>query len=49
MSTFSFSNLAIKAVAAAVPAHVHTFDPNSRRAARFSKQMGIEQMHISLT
>lgn len=49
MSTFSFSNLAIKAVAAAVPAYVHTFAPNSRRAARFSKQMGIEQVHISLT
>lgn len=49
MSTFSFSQLAIKSVAAAVPAHVHTFDQSSRRAARFSKQMGIYEVHISVT
>ncbi len=49
MSTFSFAQLAIKCVAAAVPAHVHTFDQSSRRAARFSKQMGIDEVHISVT
>lgn len=49
MSTFSFSHIALKTVAAAVPAHVHTLDPSSRRAARFSKQMGIDEVHISLT
>lgn len=49
MSSFSFEQISIKAVAAAVPAHVHTFDQNSRRAQRFSQQMGIDEVHISLT
>lgn len=49
MSSFSFEQISIKAVAAAVPAHVHTFDQSSRRAKRFSQQMGIDEVHISLT
>lgn len=49
MSMFSFKGISIKAIAAAVPTYVHTFDQSSKRVARFSKQMGIDEVHISLT
>ena len=48
MASFSFSNIAIRAISTAVPVDVKKFDLSDRQAARFVKQMGIEQVHISL-
>lgn len=49
MPSFQFSNVAIKAIATAVPANIKKFDISNRQTARFVKQMGIEQVHISIT
>lgn len=49
MASFSFSNIALRALAAAVPAHVKKFDTSVHKIARFVQQIGIEQVHISLT
>lgn len=49
MPSFQFSNVAIKAIATAVPDNVKKFDVSNRQTARFVKQMGIEQVHISIT
>ena len=49
MSSFSFDHLALRAMTAAVPRHVFTLDTSERRVAKFVKQMGIKQVHISLT
>lgn len=47
MSDFSFSNVALRAFAAATPSNVVKFDISERRVAKFVKQMGIEQVHLS--
>lgn len=47
MSDFSFSNVAIRAFSAATPSNVIKFNTNERRVAKFVKQMGIEQVHLS--
>ena len=49
MASFSFFNIAIRAISTAVPVDVKKFDLSDRQAARFVKQMGIEQVHISLS
>lgn len=49
MSSFSFSNISLRAFAAAAPSNVIQFDTTDRRVAKFVKQMGIEQVHISDT
>lgn len=49
MSSFSFDHLTLRTVAAAVPRHVITLDTSERRVAKFVKQMGIKQVHISIT
>ena len=49
MSVFSFDRMAIRAISAAVPAHVKKFDQSSRKVERFVQQIGIAQVHISLT
>lgn len=49
MSDFSFSNVALRAFAAAAPNNVIKFDTSERRVAKFVKQMGIEQVHLSTT
>ena len=49
MSDFSFSNVALRAFAAATPSNVIKFDTSERRVAKFVKQMGIEQVHLSIT
>ena len=49
MPSFQFSNVAIKAIATAIPANIKKFDVSNRQTARFVKQIGIEQVHISIT
>ena len=49
MSTFSFSNISLRAFAAAAPSNVIQFNTTERRVAKFVKQIGIEQVHISVT
>ena len=49
MSDFSFSNVALRAFAAATPSNVIKFNTSERRVAKFVKQMGIEQVHLSAT
>lgn len=49
MSSFSFHNVALRAFAVAVPRHVITADTSDRRTAKFVKQMGVEQVHLSIT
>ena len=49
MSCFSFSNIAIRSIAAAVPSYIKKFDTSSTKVARFVKQIGIAQVHISVT
>lgn len=47
MSDFSFSNVALRAFAAATPSNVIKFNTSERRVAKFVKQMGVEQVHLS--
>ena len=47
MSSFSFNNVALRAFAAATPSNVIKADLSDRRAAKFVKQMGVEQVHLS--
>ena len=49
MPKLSFDNIALRAIAAAVPSHVQAIDTSIRTNMRFVKQMGIKQRHISLT
>lgn len=49
MSSFQFSHVALRGFAAATPDHLIKFDTSDRRVARFVKQMGIEQVHLSVT
>lgn len=49
MSSFTFHNVALRAFAVAVPRHVITADTSDRRTAKFVKQMGVEQVHLSIT
>lgn len=49
MSSFTFNNVALRAFAVATPDHVIKADMSDRRMAKFVKQMGIEQVHISTT
>ena len=48
MSVFSFDRMVIRAISAAVPAHVKKVDQSSRKVERFVQQIGIAQVHISL-
>lgn len=49
MPHFSFSDISIKALAAATPNNIKRFDTSSRKVARLVKQLGVEQIHISYT
>ena len=49
MSSFQFSNIALRGFAAATPDHLIKFDTSDRRIAKFVKQMGIAQVHLSIT
>ena len=49
MSSFNFSNVALRAFAAAAPSYIYKLDTSDRRTAKFVKQMGVEEIHISAT
>ena len=49
MASYSFEHVAIRALATAVPDHVKVFDQSTPKVQRFVKQIGIEQVHISVT
>ena len=49
MASYSFEHVAIRALATAVPDHVKTFDQSTPKVQRFVKQIGIEQVHISVS
>lgn len=49
MSSFNFSNVALRAFAAAAPSYTYKLDTSDRRTAKFVKQMGIEELHVSAT
>lgn len=49
MSSFNFSNVALRAFAAATPTNIYKLDTSDRRVARYVKQMGVEQVHLSAT
>ncbi len=49
MAHLTFNQVAIRAVATAVPSFVQKVDLSERRAQKFAAQMGISQRHISIT
>ncbi len=49
MAQLTFSNIKIRAVAAAAPAYTQVVDTSDPFLAKFVAQMGISQRHISLT
>ena len=49
MSSFTFHNVAIRAISAAVPDHTIKLDTSNPYVAKFVKQIGIKQVHLSIT
>lgn len=49
MSPFQYSNIALRGFAVATPDHLIKFDTSDRRTSKFVKQMGIAQVHLSIT